>query len=208
VQILTHDAAYADKLRLDEMRGVVTIGDVEVTDAAIGAIRVDFENRYGFQAGDAETARAVQLVAAKNAFHPVRDFINSLKWDGVPRLDDVASRILRARADSEDERALLALLVRRWFIAFVARPLSPGCKVDTALILEGAQGGREGAFPIFKRGRTYVAKRSDVDGYIERQRVPVGPPPEPEPPQLPPGSHDPIAAALAAGRLRVVKKCP
>lgn len=146
VQILTHDATYADKLRLDEMRGVVTIGDVEVTDAAIGAIRVDFENRYGIQAGDAETARAVQLVATKNAFHPVRDFINSLKWDGVPRLDDVASRILRARADSEDERALLALLVRRWFIAFVARPLSPGCKVDTALILEGAQGVGKSTF--------------------------------------------------------------
>lgn len=68
--------------------------------------------------------------------------------------------------------------------------------------------GREGAFPIFKRGRTYVAKRSDVDAYIERQRVPVGPPPEPEPPQPPPSSHDPIAAALAAGRLRVIKKCP
>lgn len=66
--------------------------------------------------------------------------------------------------------------------------------------------GREGAFPIFKRGRTYVAKRSDVDAYIERQRVEPDPPPEP--PQPPPGSHDPIAAALAAGRLRVVKKCP
>lgn len=69
--------------------------------------------------------------------------------------------------------------------------------------------GREGAFPIFKRGRSYVAKRSDVDAYIERQRVPPAPPePESDPPQPPPGSNDPIAAALAAGRLRVIKKCP
>ena len=67
--------------------------------------------------------------------------------------------------------------------------------------------GREGAFPIFKRGRSYVAKRSDVDAYIEKQRVPVDPPPKPDPPPSP-GSPDPIAAALAAGRLRVVKKCP
>lgn len=66
--------------------------------------------------------------------------------------------------------------------------------------------GHEGAFPIFKRGRSYVAKRSDVDAYIERQRVEPNPPPDPEPPQPP--SHDPIAAALAAGRLRVIKKCP
>jgi predicted P-loop ATPase len=35
---------------------------------------------------------------------------------------------------------LASLLIRRWFICLVARPLSPGCKVDTALILQGAQG--------------------------------------------------------------------
>lgn len=67
---------------------------------------------------------------------------------------------------------------------------------------------REGAFPTFKRGRSYVAKRSDLDAYIESQRVPVDPPQEPEPPQPPPSLHDPIAAALAAGRLRVVRKRP
>jgi hypothetical protein len=68
--------------------------------------------------------------------------------------------------------------------------------------------GRGGAFPIFKRGRSYVAKRSDVDAYIERQRIPVAPAPEPEPPRPPSPGGDPIAAALAAGRLRVVKKSP
>jgi len=67
---------------------------------------------------------------------------------------------------------------------------------------------REGALPTFKRGRSYVAKRSDVDAYIESQRVLVDPPPEPESPHPPPSFHDPIAAALAAGRLRVVKKGP
>ena len=66
----------------------------------------------------------------------------------------------------------------------------------------------EGAFPIFKRGRSYVAKRSDLDAYIERQRVPVDSPKEPEMTQPPPALDDPIAAALAAGRLRVVKKGP
>jgi predicted P-loop ATPase len=70
----------------------------------------------------------------------VRDFLLKLKWDGVPRLDHVAAKILRVRADSEEEAALAALLVRRWFIGLVARPLVPGCKLDTALILEGAQG--------------------------------------------------------------------
>lgn len=67
---------------------------------------------------------------------------------------------------------------------------------------------RAGAFPASKRGKAYIARRADVDRYLERQRVQPDPPPEPESPPPPPGAHDPIAAALAAGRLRVIKKCP
>jgi hypothetical protein len=140
VRILTHDPEYAGKLRLDEMQGAVRLAHVDVTDAAVSSIRVDIEQRYAIQPGDAETARAVQLVASTNAFHPVRDFLKRLNWDGVQRLNDVASKILKVRSDSEEEAALARLLVRRWFIGLVARPLAPGCKLDTALILEGAQG--------------------------------------------------------------------
>lgn len=72
--------------------------------------------------------------------------------------------------------------------------------------------GREGAFPIFKRGRSYVARRCDLDAYIERQRVPFQPTPAPSPSPPPPppdgAPFDPIAAALAEGRLRIVKKHP
>jgi putative DNA primase/helicase len=154
VQILTHDSKYAGHLRLDEMRGVVMLGEAEMTDATVSVMRVDLENRYAIQPGDAETARAVQLVASKNAFHPVREFLLAIRWDGTPRLDDVALQILNVRATSDEEVAIAKLLVRRWFIALVARPLAPGCKVDTALILEGAQGiGRALSFAS-SRGTT------------------------------------------------------
>jgi predicted P-loop ATPase len=146
VLILTHDATYGAKLRLDEMRGVVMLGDVEITDAAISRMRVAFEQRYAIQPGDSEMARAVQLVASTNGFHPVGAWLRQLKWDGVPRLEQVATEILRVRAESDDELTLFALLVRRWCISLVARALSPGCKVDTALILEGAQGAGKSSF--------------------------------------------------------------
>jgi predicted P-loop ATPase len=138
--ILANDEKYAGRLRLDEMRGVVALGDVEVSDAAISAMRVDLEKRYAIQPSEADTVRAVQLVASNNAFHPVRAYLAGLKWDGVPRLDDVALRILRVRSESHEEADLAALLLRRWFVALVARPRAPGCKVDAALILEGPQG--------------------------------------------------------------------
>lgn len=74
---------------------------------------------------------------------------------------------------------------------------------------------REGAFPVSKRGKTYVARRADVDAYLERQRIHpelarrelLGVPPDATHPSVQLGANeDPIARALAAGRLRVVKK--
>jgi hypothetical protein len=69
---------------------------------------------------------------------------------------------------------------------------------------------REGAFPASKRGKAYVARRADVDAYVERQRIVPAPAASPSAPLRPPdgASFDPIAAALAEGRLRIVKKPP
>lgn len=88
----------------------------------------------------------MQFVADGNAFHPVRTFLESLRWDGTPRLGDVARDILRVRTESLDEMRFYSLLVRRWFIGLVARAMTPGCKLDTALILQGAQGFGKSTF--------------------------------------------------------------
>lgn len=146
VQILTHDAEYARKFRLDEMRGIVSLGGNELTDAMVSQTRVDLELRYGVQPTDPETARAVQLVSSQNAFHPVREFLASLSWDGTPRLERAATDLLRIRAETEEEAAIASLLVVRWFVGLVARPFEPGCKLDTALILQGAQGAGKSMF--------------------------------------------------------------
>jgi predicted P-loop ATPase len=146
VQILTHDARYASTFRLDEMRGVVSLDGKELTDAAMSNVRVDLELRYGVQPTDPETARAIQLVSSQNAFHPVREFLLSLTWDGKERLGRIAADHLRVRAETEEDAAITTLLVQRWFVGLVARPFEPGCKLDTALILQGAQGAGKSTF--------------------------------------------------------------
>jgi len=163
VLILTHDPKYSAALRLDEMRGVVMLGEVEITDAAVSRMRVDLEKRHAIQPGDSEMARAVQLVASVNGFHPVGAWLRGLRWDGVARLHEVATRILRVRAESDEELALIALLVRRWFISLVARALSPGCKVDSALILEGAQGAGKSSFFRITAGEWFSDTEMGLD---------------------------------------------
>ena len=84
---------------------------------------------------EGELRRAIQLVAAENAFHPVRDYLTALRWDGTVRLYRWLERHLGVA------RSLYASEVgSRFLIAMVARVMQPGCQADHMLVLEGPQG--------------------------------------------------------------------
>lgn len=78
---------------------------------------------------------ALDIHASTHAFNEVQDYIDSLIWDGTPRLDTVLIEYLGA-ADNIYTRAV----TRKAFTAAVARAMDPGCKYDSMLILCGRQG--------------------------------------------------------------------
>jgi predicted P-loop ATPase len=80
-------------------------------------------------------SQAVQTVAAQRRVHPVRDYLNGLNWDGVPRLEGWLSKYLGVK-ESNYSYAVGA----RWMLSAVARIYRPGAKADCCLILEGPQG--------------------------------------------------------------------
>ena len=80
-------------------------------------------------------SQAIEVVARRSKFHPVREYLGRLKWDGNPRIDKWLSYYLGVD-DSEYSRAV----GKCWLISAVARAYQPGCKVDTAIVLEGEQG--------------------------------------------------------------------
>ncbi len=89
----------------------------------------------GILAGRETAGQAVQTIAREHPFHPIRDYFDSLTWDGVSRIDDWL--VLYIGADPSDyARAVGA----KWLIGAVARTYRPGCKNDTCLIFEGPQG--------------------------------------------------------------------
>lgn len=70
-----------------------------------------------------------------NSYHPIRDYLDGLKWDGVKRID----RWMQVCLGSPDT-PFNRIVGRKTLVAACARAHKPGCKVDTVLVLEGPQG--------------------------------------------------------------------
>ena len=79
--------------------------------------------------------QAIEAVAKEHSFHPVREYLDALIWDGVARLD----RWLATYLSVPPTEYVLAV-GSKWMISAIARIYQPGAKADCCLILEGAQG--------------------------------------------------------------------
>lgn len=77
----------------------------------------------------------LNMIADRRAYHPVRDYLNSLRWDGVHRLDTLFIDYLSA-ADSPYTRDV----TRKSLVAAVKRVMEPGCKYDYMVVFVGKQG--------------------------------------------------------------------
>jgi putative DNA primase/helicase len=91
--------------------------------------------QYNLRVKASHVIEAVSVVAHDHAFHPVREYLEKLVWDRVPRLDSWLTDVLGVEASEYS-----AKVGKRWPISAVARVMRPGCKADSVMILEGGQG--------------------------------------------------------------------
>ena len=137
MMFLQNVKSLGNTLRWNELAERVEWNGRGIDDSDLITIRLILEaNQY--EAAKDDVLLAVTRHAKDNAFHPVRDYLRSVKWDGTKRLDYWLQQCLGA-ADLPFVRAV----GRRTLIAAVARAFRPGCKVDTVLVLEGLQGVRK-----------------------------------------------------------------
>lgn len=79
--------------------------------------------------------QALAIATDNNRFHPVRDYLDSLAWDGVPRLGKWLTYYLGV----EPIKDYTGPIGSRWMISAVARIYEPGCLAKYCLVLEGPQ---------------------------------------------------------------------
>ena len=84
---------------------------------------------------------AIALDVEKHQYHPIREYINSLTWDGIPRIDTLLIDYFGA-ADNKYTRAA----IRKALCAAVARVFRPGTKYDMVLVLVGEQATYKSTF--------------------------------------------------------------
>lgn len=132
-------------------------GGQYLTDRDDSGIRHYLENTYSIT-GVQKVHDAVDLVLMRNSFHPVKDYLNSLSWDGGERLETLLVDYLGAK-DSEYVRTV----TRKALVAAVARIFRPGVKFDYVLTVVGKQGIGKSTL-IKKLGRSWY---SDSFGTIQ-----------------------------------------
>ena len=127
-------------LRYNEFSGQPEIAGLpdfesELTDAAEIRLRFRIAETFGFRPDGLLFRETLVDIAHANRFHPVKDFLSGLRWDGTPRVDRWLSTYGGAE-DTEFNRAVGRLIL----LAAVRRVREPGCKFDALPVLEGLQG--------------------------------------------------------------------
>lgn len=114
--------------------GLAGFGPV-IDDAAMIRLRLAIDQTFKWLPAKEFFEDVMKDTARKNCFHPVRDYLDELVWDGVPRLDRWLSTYFGAKDTSYTNA-----VGRLWLIAAVRRVREPGCKFDEMIVLESDQG--------------------------------------------------------------------
>ena len=92
-------------------------------------------------------------VRRERRIDPVKKYLQSLTWDGIPRLETCLP--------GAEDTAYNRMVAKRALLGAVARAFKPGCKVDQSLILYGGQGVGKTTW-IERMARGYTASLGDI----------------------------------------------
>ena len=146
--VLHRDPVLKRAIRKNELSGKIdVVGSLgwqrtssSVTDTDVYQIQWYLEKNYGLK-NDRIINKALNIVASENRYHPIRDCLEKLEWDGQPRIEHLLPRYLGADNDNYTKEIMRLLMM-----AAIRRVYEPGCKFEIMVCLVGGQGAGKSTF--------------------------------------------------------------
>lgn len=92
-------------------------------------------DHYDIECKVNQIAECITHIAIGNNYNPVLDYLGSLVWDGVPRLESWMLKYFGV-----EDSAYYRHVAQMFFISAVRRAKRPGCQYDHVICLAGEQG--------------------------------------------------------------------
>ena len=146
--VLQRDPLLKGAIRKNELSGKIdVVGDLgwnrtssSLTDTDVYQIQWYLEKNYGLK-HDRNINKAMNIVANENKYHPIREYLEHLRWDGESRISSLLPKYLGA-----DENTYTKEIMRLLMPAVIHRVYEPGCKFEIMVCLVGGQGAGKSTF--------------------------------------------------------------
>lgn len=110
-------------------------------DADLACAKLYFERVYGIWSPTKFKDALLAVISSERLYHPIKNYFETLTWDGVERIDTLLIDYLGA-----EDKPYVRAVTRKTIIAAVARIFEPGVKFDSILVLNGPQGVGKSTF--------------------------------------------------------------
>lgn len=139
--ILENDVKYKGKIRFNELKQFRSYGEEDWSDYEDSCLKLYLEEKYNLTTSIDTINHACTIIEQKYAYHPIREYLESVQWDGIHRIKNVFTDFLGATDNVYTQSVAIVT-----FVGAVARVFHAGIKFDTCTTLVGKQGTGKSKF--------------------------------------------------------------
>jgi predicted P-loop ATPase len=155
--VIAYDEMLCAPMLMQPLAGENDFEPRPLNDVDVGVLQDELQRRGLKRIGKDVMHQAVDIRASERSFHPVRDYLDGLTWDGTERLSTLFTAYFGAQPGTYVEA-----VGRMFLISMVARIYNPGCKADYMPVIEGPQGALKSTACAVLAGRWFSDSLPDV----------------------------------------------
>ncbi|MDE6678551.1 MAG: toprim domain-containing protein, partial [Ruminococcus sp.] len=133
--IFLNDPKFRKKIEFNELTQMRTLERKDWKDVTENRIKLYLEKEYSLYTSIDSINQVCSIIADDNSYHPIREYLNSVQWDGIHRVKSVFTDFLGATDNIYTQSVAIVT-----FVGAVARVFEPGVKFDTCTVFVGKQG--------------------------------------------------------------------